>query len=193
MSFLTFVAGADAVLLAGDDSPMKDEMWIEVSPSVRGVPKRLLKDQKPPEGLGVKCDGDGKASVWSIFGAAYPGLKTTPGGRPAITTREFAIIHNTIQKDLVRTMFGNLSRNVRCATAHYDATVKHDTPRDAFAMMVMGSDTYKKFMNTRNRWKATAHARLRAAPPGYHAPTLAGDLRKHVRTSELRDTHQTPP
>ena len=142
MPFMTFVGAADAVPLTGDDSPMKDEMWAEIAPSVRGKPKGLLGRQKPPAGIDVTCDSDGKASAWTIFAAAYPGIETTPGGRPAITTREFAIVHNAIQKDLIRTKFGNLSHNVRCATVRCDPAVKHDAPRDAFAMMVMGGDTY---------------------------------------------------
>ena len=86
----------------------------------------------------------------------YPDLEKTPGGRPAITTRDFAIVHSTIQKDLIRTKFKNVSHYMRCASIRCDPAVKHDAPRDAFAMMVMGNDTYKKFKNNPNRWDAMA-------------------------------------
>ena len=51
---------------------------------------------------------------------------------------------------------------MRCATAYYDAKVKHDAPRDAFAMMVMGCDTWKKF---KNNWGAPSRSKKAPSAP----------------------------
>ena len=95
MPFMNSTESAEAMV--GDDSPMTDEMWAKVSLSVRGKGKALFNKQKPPAGLDVECDADGKARVFAIWGKMYPDLAATPGGRPSITTRNFAVIHNTIQ------------------------------------------------------------------------------------------------
>ena len=87
--------------------------------------------------------------------------------------RDFAVVHNTIQADLIHSGFNNCSRHVRHSLAYYDANVEHDAPRDAFAMMRMGIDTWKKFMNTTDRWTATVKTKPRSSPPAYATRSAA--------------------
>ena len=102
MPFMAFMD--DAEPMAGDESPVTDEMWATVCLSVCGKVKALFDEQKPPEGLDVECDGDGKARVFAIWRKMHPDLAATPGA--LLTTRDFAAIHSTIQADLSRTRFG---------------------------------------------------------------------------------------
>ena len=146
MPFMAFTRGGEAMV--GDDSFVTDAMWTTVRLSVRGKNKALFNKQKPLADLDVECDADGKASVFAIWREVYPRLDTTSGGRPLFTMSDFADIHNTIQAHLTSSGFANLSHCVRCCTAHYNAEIEHAAPRDAFAMMVMGGDTWKSSRTT---------------------------------------------
>ena len=151
--FMNFTT--DGPPATGDSTPMTDAMWAKVRLTVDGDEKKLFGPQKPPRGVVVECDTDGKADVWAIFNKVYPDLKKTSGWRPVMTTRDVAVVHNFIHKELIRVGFVTPSRHVRLSGAHYEVDATHDEPRDAFALMVMGKDAYSKFMKTKERWTPT--------------------------------------